>query len=1170
VRTTRPDGSTIDRHFNNQDLYRRDLLASEQIADASGNVFRTRTDTYDLRPLGPGAFFAAKVQERTDFAEGTGSTQKSMVQTWDYDTFGNVIAFSDSGDQGTADDLSAVAAYAVDPLAYVIKPSHLTVRDGTGALLRERFGAYDAHGDLVRLERVLKGGKDPATGTVYTGTNNAVWTFSYDGVGNLASAVDPSGFTQTLTYEPVAQTWPAQVTDSFGYTSSFTWDLKHGDLLSTVDKNGQSVSRSYDGFGRLVRVVGPYDTDASPALAFEYNPAARPAWAVVHQKDVTRSVPIDSSLFIDGLGRALESKENTELDLGTGTSTRTGMRVSGHVDFDALGRVAAQGQPVFDASPANAYVEVPSRNPTRFAYDVLGRVVETRFPHGAVTRTSYGFGTLDGVVRLAHTRTDANGRATVFYDDVHDNVLGVQQANTIAGALRTLISRYTYDALSQLSSATDPKGFVTQLEHDTLGDRVAVTTPDSGRTETRYTPAGDLGAKITANLAAQGQQIRYQRTFHRLDRIVYPATPAVVLTYGGPGAAGNTADRIATLSNESGVEQRTYGRLGELIQSVRTATALNGSSPKGPFTTTFQYDSFGRLLSLVYPDGEQVTWGFDAGGNVKTASGILGGVTFEYLRHQGYDEFGDKVRTVYGNGVETRWTYDPQSRELASLEAREAGGRTFQNLSYRRDLTGTLLSLQNDVPAGHPSQLGGPMSQTFVYDDLYQLVGATGSARQAPDKTSSYTLSLAYDEAGDLVAKSQAQQTANGKAKPQLTSYNWIYAYGGPHPHAPTHIDDRTLHYDLDGNLTGWDSDSNGTRRTMTWDEEDRCKSVADNGETTRFLYDSSGLRTNKAGQGGETLYVNRWFSLTNGNMVSKHVFADNARVVTKTGPSGSPHAEKIFFYQADHLGSTQFITDDGGAVWQRLEYFPQGEIWIDERAATDRTSFLFSGKELDEETGLSYFGYRYYDPRQGQWTSVDPILDELLNTDKLGQPDLTFDPYRRPGLFYAYAANSPTNLTDSLGLRKSRAQRRQARQQAASEAAHEPAAAPAHAQAAAEPRAEGTPPARGRYTQRVNRRTYDLPVNDPEVAKEIDSVVQTIEKGGAFQAGKKDNRVFHNRDNALPPRPEGFYREFTVRTPGAKNRGARRLVVGGTEDRVVYYTDDHYQTFHDTGYRIP
>lgn len=1019
VKTTRPDGSTIDRRYHNQDFYQRRLIEREETADASGRVFRVETCTYDLRALSAFSAFPAKVREETLFFEGTGSAGKSTAQTWDYDSLGNVIAYRDFGDQGTDDDAVATVAYHVDPQTYVIQPSHLEARDGAGRLLRERRGTYNALGDLVRLEQVLVGGKDPATGATYSGNNNAVWTFTYDGAGNLATSVDAAGYTTAFTYDPTTQTYPAQASDSFGYTSRFTWNLKYGKVAETIDKNGQSIRQAYDGFGRLVRVVGPYDSDASPTLAFEYGHTASPAWSVVHHKDAVRSDPIDSSLFIDGLGRTLQSKDDAELDLGSGTSTRTGMRVSGRVEFDPLGRVAAQGQPVFDASGPAVFVNVPLQNPTRFAYDVLDRVTEARFPHGAVTQMGYGFATLDGVGRLSHTRTDSNGRATVFYDHVRGDVLGIRQTNTIAGAPRTLITRYAYDALSQLTAVTDPEGNVTRLEYDTLGRNVVLDNPDAGRTESRFTPAGDLGAKITANLAAQGQQIRYLRTFHRLDRIDYPVTPDVVFTYGGPGAPDNRADRIATVSNESGVEERSYGRLGETVKSVRTATAMNGASPKGPYTTTWRYDSFERLLSMVYPDGEEVTWGYDAGGKVKTASGVFQGVRYEYLRHQGYDEFDERIRTVYGNGVETRWTYDPQSRELAALQSLENGGRKIQDFTYRRDLTGTLLSLRNNVPPSHASQVGGPSDQTFVYDDLYQLVSANGSGRTENNKNTSYTLSLAYDEGGDLVAKNQVHEVSNKQEK--KTTYNWAYAYGGAHPHAPVHIGNRTFSYDLNGNQTGWTSDDNGTRRTNVWDEENRLKSAADNGQTTRFLYDSEGTRTNKAGQGGETIYVNQWFSVRNGSIASKHVFADDVRLTTKVSPSTSPTAEKLFFYQPDHLGSTHLVTDAQGKAWQHLEYFPSGEIWVDERTQTERTPYLFSGKELDEETGLSYFGFRYLDGRQGQWISADPVLDDMLETDELAEPDLSDKPFHRPGLAYGYVSNSPTNLTDPNGLAKTK-----------------------------------------------------------------------------------------------------------------------------------------------------
>lgn len=60
----------------------------------------------------------------------------------------------------------------------------------------------------------------------------------------------------------------------------------------------------------------------------------------------------------------------------------------------------------------------------------------------------------------------------------------------------------------------------------------------------------------------------------------------------------------------------------------------------------------------------------------------------------------------------------------------------------------------------------------------------------------------------------------------------------------------------------------------------------------------------------------------------------------------------------------------------------------------------------------------------------------------------------------------------------------------------------------------------------------------------------------------RQDGTVFQNRERLLPDQPRGYYREYTVRTPGASNRGARRIVTGGDPPEVFYYTRDHYRSF--------
>jgi ribonuclease T1 len=82
--------------------------------------------------------------------------------------------------------------------------------------------------------------------------------------------------------------------------------------------------------------------------------------------------------------------------------------------------------------------------------------------------------------------------------------------------------------------------------------------------------------------------------------------------------------------------------------------------------------------------------------------------------------------------------------------------------------------------------------------------------------------------------------------------------------------------------------------------------------------------------------------------------------------------------------------------------------------------------------------------------------------------------------------------------------------------------------------------------------RAADLP---PEARQTLALIAQ----GGPFPY-RKDGSVFGNREGLLPPRERGHYREYTVRTPGARDRGARRIVAGRGGER--YYTDDHYRSF--------
>lgn len=86
-------------------------------------------------------------------------------------------------------------------------------------------------------------------------------------------------------------------------------------------------------------------------------------------------------------------------------------------------------------------------------------------------------------------------------------------------------------------------------------------------------------------------------------------------------------------------------------------------------------------------------------------------------------------------------------------------------------------------------------------------------------------------------------------------------------------------------------------------------------------------------------------------------------------------------------------------------------------------------------------------------------------------------------------------------------------------------------------------------------------PTSAANLPPEAIETLRLIQQDGPFPY-QKDGALFHNREGLLPERPRGYYRAYTVPTPGARTRGTRRFVVGGDPPEVFYYTDDHYRSF--------
>ena len=106
---------------------------------------------------------------------------------------------------------------------------------------------------------------------------------------------------------------------------------------------------------------------------------------------------------------------------------------------------------------------------------------------------------------------------------------------------------------------------------------------------------------------------------------------------------------------------------------------------------------------------------------------------------------------------------------------------------------------------------------------------------------------------------------------------------------------------------------------------------------------------------------------------------------------------EETFFYHSAHLGSTSYITDDKANITQYDAYLPYGELLVDEHSSSEDLPYKFNGKEMDEETGLYYYGARYMDPKISLWYGSDPLSEEYENVSTFvychGNPICLFDP---------------------------------------------------------------------------------------------------------------------------------------------------------------------------------
>jgi RHS repeat-associated protein len=860
--------------------------------------------------------------------------------------------------------------------------------------------------------------------------------YVYDNFGRLSQVFGPDD--QTATEPTIAMTYNAAVFPAVAVT-------KHKD----VQRAGDPIETVtfIDGLRRVIQTKKDVDRDP------------------LGNGTVQTGMSVSGLLGFDGRGRVISAGQPTFVQGGVDTN----FIVTGAVNptlssYDILGRKVSVILPdgstttteylVSPNSPGSDPIAIPNGSTwleTRVTDALLNKrlgFADARANHVAVQEFN--------IIGTATTKTTLTTKYT--YDPL-DQLLTVTDTK---GNVTTSV----YDSVGQMVTLTNPDAGQVEYRYDLAGNLAEKQTPVL-RAQSKVIKYNYDRSRLTGI------------TYPNLTGVAYTYGAS---TETGDGN-GNVAGRIKLVTTESGTEQRFYDHMGNVNKTLSTLKSMASGLPATiTFTMKYSFDWMSRMLSMTFPnwidqsynfiagEGELVSYSYDHGGNLNQITGhdqtpnpqqTSAPLSFTYLSHIGYDEFEQRTVFVSGNGIANNYTYDGRTRRLTDVSASTFGAlehqlnkppTPFHRLHYTYDTVGNVTHLTNNVsvqPWRNAGVFVGPLDVSYTYDNLYQLRSLSGKYRPNVAYGYQYSDSYTYDEIGNVKTKAQSQdrlvwdnQTVNtGDPNPVVTqlagsrfdhnvtalTYSLANNYTGTRPHAAATATEtipvntnltRTNSYDANGNNTGNTFQSN--TKAQVWDEENRLKEVDKNGAMlAKFRYDDSGERRKKQTAAGDAWYVNQYFVLLPNNLPTKHIFAGETRIASKTDAIYM-QTPALTYYHPDNLGSTSYTSAANQDLLQHERYFAFGELWRPgaEQEECDlgrpdnlRREWTFASKEWDVDTSLYYYGARYFDPHSDVWQSPDPLLKSYMR----GEPNMgAFFP-QNLGV-YTYGWNNPVVMRDPDG----------------------------------------------------------------------------------------------------------------------------------------------------------
>ncbi|MDH3348975.1 MAG: hypothetical protein OEM02_12860 [Desulfobulbaceae bacterium] len=599
------------------------------------------------------------------------------------------------------------------------------------------------------------------------------------------------------------------------------------------------------------------------------------------------------------------------------------------------------------------------------------RLLTTTLAGETTTKEYDALGRVTAIIRpLGNNRTmgyDLLGRLSTVQDDPDKS---------------KLVTRYEYDANDNLRFQLDPRGNKVEYVYDKLNRKTKhIQYKEGGNLTVSYDY--DSEGNLIAMLDAKSQSFSY--TYDALNRQTLASYPVAETPYLTIRSIDTEYDPNNNVTKISETKTQTDGTIITDVtdNEYDSFDRVTATTQRG-LAISYDYDANGNRTKVESPSGT-TNYTFDGRNRLKTA--VVGSNTTTYY----YTPDGKQARISYPNGTETIYTYYSTNR--VKNVSNTNGETAFSSYSYLYDANGNRteqVELQN----------GTTETTTYSYNSLDQMTGYTITGEAFTSETL-YTFE-GYNRKTETISENS---TITKNRTYTYDETDWLTSIEDDADPAKTQI--ISYAYDLNGN-TIVKSDSLQPEQDITFTYDSRNQLV----QTTRgppisqqllgqYDYNAQGLRVRHlSSERGDIDYF-----YDDNAVLEEHRSSDNTllahyryahRLLSLTSDTGNQ------YYHYDALGSTVNLTTDQGTVQVSYQLDPWGHIR--HQSGTTLNRQIFTGQEHDENTGLIYFGARYYDPDTARFINQDSYLGE---------------PGTPPSLHrYLYAYSNPTVWVDLHGYR--------------------------------------------------------------------------------------------------------------------------------------------------------